>query len=252
MRLSIADRDKVERRLKELQQDSFYHYFPLLLAISERSKRMEVDSEGNVWVGDGELYFEGTPSAMSKARRVWVSQNKPPMGWRFEVYDVNYVYELKTTLQVKNFRDNVKRFERDNPKVRVAPFERGEALNLLEEWYSAGKRREYSDFGYTLYLVEHFEDFGDLEGFLVYLDCDTVGGLSVWGRLGPDTAIHLVCKTRSDPFLHDFTRYKTYEVMADKGFKYVNDGSDVGIPGIRIYKTKLRPWLIYPVWSWFR
>lgn len=264
-KLSLSDRELVENRLREVNQDSFYHYFPLILAISETNDEpLYVDSKGNLWVGKEakELYFEGSEDALERAYRVWISQNLPPRNWGYaSLYDVNYVYDLKTTLNLENFRDNVKRFEKSNSNVCVKSFENSfvrDALKVLEEWYSKRKERKtFSDFGYTTYLVSRFSDFYDeLRGIIAYRR-DVPVGISLWSDSRPVIGIglvsnHLVCKTRDLPFLHDFLRYETYCRMRDEGVDCVNDGSDLGLEGLRTYKLKLRPRLIFPIWSWNR
>lgn len=170
--------------------------------------------------------------------------------WENELYDVNFIYDLAITLKVKNFRKNVKRFQRfkpmygepDNPEI---------CWQVVKQWYQKSNREEFTDFGYTRWLTLNYEEFDDLHPRIVLVDGLPMA-FSLWGELREDLGIHLVCKDVGWPYLQDYTRYRTYEEMKALGFNMCNDGGDAGEEGIRIYKTKLRPKFIVPVWSWAR
>jgi len=258
-RLEVEHRGEIDKIHRILGLDTFYHYFPLLYAISKSVAEIKIatDEMGNiigVYVGEDMYYLWDVPDR--NAKRIWIA-TQPSVaerGFRTEIYDVNYIYDLDVTLNVKNFRDNVKRFLREHEPV-YEECSVGDAFKVVVEWYERGKRKEYSDFGYTLWLAENFDVFDDLRARCVYLDGEprafTLWGIIDWGPLRP-LGVHLICKDLGIPFLQDYTRYATYREMRGLGIKYVNDGGDAGVEGIRTYKLKLRPYLVIPIYSWVR
>lgn len=245
--LSKQDRSWLESLFEEKKWDSFYHYFPLLYAISESTETIHV-KDGNLFVDDKTIYF---PYDLDGIDTVLVALNKPSQaGWVEELYDVNYIYELSTTLQIKNFRDNVKKFAKRNSNCEYsADVSPEDGWKIIKRWYGVSKRLKFTDFGYTVWLAENFREFKDLKARIVRLG-DKPVAFSLWGKLWNNVAIHLICKDVGIPYLQDFTRYSTYKEMEGEGIELVNDGSDCGEYGIRVYKTKLRPRFIIPIYSW--
>jgi hypothetical protein len=141
---------------------------------------------------------------------------------------------------------------REHPDVEHRPLKEdlNTALELLKKWYEK-RQGSYPDFGYTLFLMTHMEDFPELEGFVVYVNGEPKA-FSLWGRMDDEYAIHIACKDLGLPFLQDYTRHVTYSDMLKMGFKYVNDGGDCGLDGLRVYKSKLRPRFIIPIYSLVR
>lgn len=260
-RIALEDRGVFEDFFRLMRWDSFYHCFPLIYALDKTVDRVRWEYDRTslrsgcalpdirtitIYVGDELLY----PSFEVSGRKVWISLYRNPF-YENELYDVNFIYDLEKGFP-KSFRENAKRFERDHkPEWEVAKPK--EAFEVVESWYA--KRladrieNEFHDFGYTLYLAKNFEKL-NLEGRVVKVKGEPKA-FSLWGKLNDRTAIHLIAKDLGIPYLQDYLRYKTYEEMKSKRFRYVNDG---GTPteGIRIYKLKLRPYLIYPIWSWVR
>jgi len=260
--LGIEDRPIFDDYIKTAQLDSFYHYFPLLCGISytnvnpdtgvTNTFRWEV-KDGHLWVWDGKNLFYppiGERRIVPNVDKVQVSLTKAPRPFKTAIFDVNYIYNLSETLSVKNFRHNVKRFKRDHKDVKYAPAETKEAYHIIKTWYT-NKVGDFADFGYTLWLSLNFVVFDDIRARVVYID-GLPSAFTLWGELNEDTAIHVICKDLGIPFLQDYTRYMTYQEMLEEGFKWVNDGSDVGIHGLRVYKLKLRPRYIIPIYSWIR
>jgi hypothetical protein len=164
------------------------------------------------------------------------------------LYDREYVYDIQTTLDVKNFRDNAKRFVRDTFPIKVEPLQKSNQLpsiEMLKQWY----QKHYTalqDFGQTIYTLEHFSDLG-LEGDVFYIN-DAVKGISLY-QTNMTKAIHITSKDMGQPFLQDYMRYYTYEKLSRAGVRTVYDGSDGDQPGLAIYKLKLRPTLIIPIYT---
>ena len=239
---------------------NFYTNFPLLLAISESTQPLKIEMTGSrvgmrIWVDDDELFFPPIMDAgmPKKVKKVWVSQRRAPWGWKNELYDVNFIYDIKTTLSIKNFRKNLKRFEKAHPNAEynTTRHEYEEGLQSVIKWYEKSKRKEFTDFGYTQWLVENYHLFKNLYPRVVTCDGKELA-FSLWGELEEGLAVHLICKDVGLPYLQDWTRYKTYDEMRNCGFKMVNDGGDCNIHGIRRYKEKLRPRFIIPLYSWLR
>lgn len=166
----------------------------------------------------------------------------------YTLYDREYVYDIQTTLDVKNFRDNAKRFVRDTFPIKIEPLQKSNQLpsiEMLKQWY----QKHYAalqDFGQTIYTLEHFSDLG-LEGDVFYIN-DAVKGISLY-QTNMTKAIHITSKDMGQPFLQDYMRFYTYEKLLDKGVTTVYDGSDCDDQGLAVYKLKLRPKLIIPIYS---
>jgi hypothetical protein len=216
----------------------------------------EVDDQGSIWYGKDLLFPNPSEKDLSielMVKKVWIATSKCPWeGWRNELYDRNFIYDLAVTLQIKNLRENVKHFEREHPN---AIYEYAEDPNVVWEvvkkWYSISTRKEFGDFGYTEWLTKNFKTFEDLHARQMMENGKCIA-FSLWGQLYKDTAIHVICKDLGWSYLQDYTRFKTYEEMLSWKFEWCNDGGDAGEDGIGIYKQKLRPKFILPVWSWCR
>lgn len=264
--LGVEDRPIFDDFIKTEELDSFYHYFPILCGISYSNVHPDTGEvrrfhwevrEGALWVWDGNNLFYppiGKRGLIPKVNKVQVSLTKAPKPFKTAVFDVNYIYDLHTTLAIKNFRHNVKRFKRDNPDVAYVQAGDKEAYEIVKEWYNSRIETslgDFADFGYTVWLSLNFKVFDDIRARVVLID-GIPKAFTLWGELNENTAIHVICKDLGIPFLQDYTRYMTYQEMVEEGFRWVNDGSDVGLHGLRIYKLKLRPRYIIPIYSWIR
>lgn len=233
---------------------TYYHYFGFVKALEERKEIYE--KYGYIFLNDKTLLFYPPKHAIpDNIKEIKVSTIAPRKHnqWEAKLYDRNYIYDLGYTLKIESFVKNAKRFNKENIPDFL-PITAKEAWIITEHWYQY-KLKKYSEFHMVeteLYLIENFPKFGlNLWGVFV----PNIGwiGVSLWGEFKDDIAIHIVSKDIGAlPYAQDFLRYKTYHDMKSRGFNYVIDGSDLGFGGLRKYKTKLRPYLIIPVWSWVR
>ncbi len=268
MKLQKSDRVAVEAHFRQNRWETFYHYFPLMYAISESTEPIFIKEDyGEVYgihTEDEQYYLMPQYSCtylnyrkkLTDAGGVLVSPQKCPIkGWSNELYDVNYIYDLDYTLGIRNFRKNVKKFEKAHPDTFYGeePFHADDVdpWEIVKKWYQVSKRKEFTDFGYTEWLTHNFEQFEDLKARVGIADGQDVA-FSLWGIIRPGLGIHLICKDIGWPYLQDYTRYRTYQEMKETGLNYCNDGSDAGENGIRVFKTKLRPKFITPIYSWIR
>jgi len=254
--LTLDLRSQLDALYLRQRWETFYHHFPLIFAISESTGALEFrDDTGALYIqGTDEIYIPGDHPEAKSASQILIMPRPPEDStWNFGLYDVNYIYDLKETVQIKNFRDNVKRFVRDHPQTGSTSSQDGTniALQIIGEWYHKSKRKEFTDFGYTEWLARNYPLFKDLHPTFVWVDGKAVG-FSLWGKLSPNTGIHLIAKDSGMPYLQDYLRMDTYRQMIANGLLYCNDGSDCGIEGLRIYKLKLRPKWIVPIWSWMK
>jgi len=254
MLLRVSDRIVFDGYFRRHRLDSFYHYFPLLYAISKADTPISYNKVGRdlyVWAGRDLVYpVRKIPRAVKK---VWISLTKPRKPWDYELYDVNYIYDLEETLSIKNLRSNVKLFEKQHPDAAYIELKPKFTYEFVKNWYAKhlGEGKTYANFGWEMWLAGNYNKFDDIKAEGV-AENGRLLSVSIWGKLNHQTAIHLICKDAGVPYTQDFTRYQTYQKMKDEGFKYVNDGSDAGLHGLRVYKLKLRPKFIIPIYSWVR
>ena len=256
----------IESNLQVIDPKTFYHYFPLIYAMSESTEKFfisEIYAHGDLFVGDNKrecyipsLYEESAESLFrdEELNKIWI-MSRPPERLqhliKHEVFDVNYIFDLSETIKIKNFRKNADRFIKENNPVYSYVSAPETAWEVIKQWYQKSKRDEFTDFGYTRWLSQNYEEFEDLRARLIYVNYKPVG-FSLWGSLSKTEAVHLICKDVGYPYLQDFIRKQTYREMLLSGFKTVNDGRDCGIHGIRMFKMKLRPKYILPIYSWVR
>jgi len=252
--LRPGDRLIFDRYFRKLRLDSFYHYFPLIYAISEADTPITYEKVGRdpyVWVGK-DLMFP-VRKIPRRVRKVWVSLTKPRKPWDYELYDVNYVYNLEETLSIKNLRSNVKQFKKRHTNIAYIKLTPVYTYRFVRDWYAKrlGEGKTYANFGWEMWLAGNYNKFTDIvaEGVA---ENGRLLSVSIWGKLNEETGIHLICKDAGVPYTQDYTRYCTYLRMKELGLKYVNDGSDAGVHGLRIYKLKLRPKFIIPIYSWVK
>jgi len=258
-KITLEDRSLFEQNVTSQHWDTFYHYFPLVFAMSKTTgtKWHLDDTFADLWCDKDEVFFVG-PNIKNwdiemtdfLPKRVWIGPNKTDIkSYRNELYDVNYIFDLKETVQIKNFRKNVNRFINEHNPEWVPTTNSEEAWEVVKQWYRTSKREEFTDFGYTQWLTQNFAIFPDIHRKIVKIN-DKAVGFSLWGHLNDQMAIHVIAKDTGIPYLQDYLRMMTYKDMIEAGYQTVNDGSDCGEHGIRMYKMKLRPKLIVPIWSW--
>jgi len=264
--LSLEHRPSIEASWKAGNQESFYHYFPLLYAINESTEKLKInkvtfdissEKEDELYIASerSELAITCSDSECEDfpVKKIWVIPRVPTeQNIHFEIYDVNYIFDLEETIGVKYFRKNVKRYSKNGNVQYSVEGDPEIAFDIVASWYQKSNRDEFTDFGYTMWLVQNYEMFPDLKARFVYLNGEPVA-FSLWGVLPSGIAIHLICKDAiGQPYLQDYTRMMTYKEMVSDGLELVNDGSDCEVPGIRRYKLKLRPKYIIPIYSWER
>jgi len=190
--------------------------------------------------------------------KVYIALKPAPGPWVTRLFDVDYVYKLRDTLSVESFRKNAERAESRKLSISFQiPSDTPEVVPQIAEWlmnwYKNRLGQTHYDFGYVMWIAWNMNWFNDLRVFLAVDRKYEVRGVSVIGKLCPGRAIHLICKADDVPYLSDFLRRETYYwAFSEKGYEYVHDGSDVGLPGLRKYKLKLRPRFILPIYSWFK
>jgi len=257
--IELFHREIIESSWKKSNQSSFYHYFPLVYAISKSTEPLNFgQSYGDIFLDDiREIYIGGRDLEdaliSDDIKKIWVVTRPPEIPQiNYEVYDVNYILDLNETIGVKYFRKNAQRYSKDG-RAQYSPEGSPEiAKEIVMNWYQKSFREEFTDFGYTMWLAENYEMFPDLKARFLYLN-DKPVAFSLWGELSSKMAIHLICKDSvAQDYLQDYARMMTYKEMVGDGFETVNDGSDCGEPGIRHFKLKLRPKYIVPIYSWVR
>lgn len=257
------DRKRIETALADAGYYGYYFNFPVIFSMSQTAESPFLIKDTGIspiFVSPDVLYcpapryaFLSSPSDLN-GYKVMMSYSKldnvtsPHYDADITLFDREYVYDLNTTLNVKNFRDNAQRFIGDNPAVTVECLQSSnqlEAIEMLKQWYSKHSGA-LQDFGQTVYTLEHFSELG-LTGFVFYLR-DEVKGVSLF-RNDILRAIHITSKDMGQPFLQDYMRYYTYEKLSRAGVRTVYDGSDCDQPGLATYKLKLRPTLIIPIYT---
>jgi hypothetical protein len=254
------------KMLDKASVPTFYHYYPLLCALSDSSfAPLFSDEVGRIWSDAKELLFQPEGEVPKEVENILIATD-PLDGWKVEPYDNNYIYDLDQTMKIKNFRMNVKKFEQDVKEkgqewVWKRNMSQKDILELLKQWYSQyGK--DVTDYGYTSKLVEEWNGFKSdkfdelgLQARALYID-DKIVSLSMWGKLCDGMAVYIVCKSLKAPyisyFVGDFVRWNTYIEMISYGYRYVNDGGDLGLEGLKKYKMKFRPVDVIDIYSLVR
>jgi hypothetical protein len=249
--LRIEDRYDIDDFYDFVPQRTFYHYFPLLFAISESDQRLNYDesSPNKIFVDWLEPYYAAGEQSIG-VKKVWIAPYKTTRGMDSVLYDSNFIFDLKRTLDIKNYRANIKKFEAENHKFSFLEANETDAITVIKRWYERHKE-SCTDFGYTLWFAKNLKLFPDIHSNIAYIKDEPVA-FSLWGELDKETAIHIISKDRGIPYLQDYIRHLTYTEMLSKGFTMVNDGGYSGDDGLRRYKEKLRPEFIIPIYSWVK
>lgn len=257
LHLITESEPKLETFLIGSEKKTFYHYFPLIYAASVNESAY-IDDCGRVWSAPDELYYDH-PEIPNKVNYIWVSTRSNIPGFTSKIYDNNYVYDVKTTLGIKNFRMNLKKFRKETEGLEVKwidnpPIE--DMINLLKEWYQ-DREGEQSDMGYTVQLIYQNRDTFKSYSLVyrgLYIGTKLMN-ISIYGKLDQDTAIFIVCKSLKliDEtiiyFIGDYVRSLVYNEILNSGMHLVNDGSDLGHEGLVKYKMKFRPIEVFNIYS---
>lgn len=167
------------------------------------------------------------------------------------IYDPKDVYALSG----RKFRDLRKRinsvssrnpifFELQNEDVWAA-------MDILEKWRNVqGRKNNFLyDWGYTraaLNSIGQFDD-DDVKSWGLEIDKKLVG-FSMAGPIDRNIACFFVAKTIIGPKgLSEYLRWKTFGEL--RNYEFVNDAGDLGIPGLRQYKRKFRPFKMNTVYT---
>ena len=169
-----------------------------------------------------------------------------------------YVYDPRQLAAVKGrgYRDVRKRVNRvrrlGSTRLReMDAQDRAACMEFLEYWRRRRGRRNgfLLDWGYTRAAIERCDQWGpdELQGW-----CFSIGGrmagFALAGGITEDTASFFVLKT--DPDIAGLAEYMRWEVCrALSTFQRVNDAGDLGLPGLRQHKRKLRPVELLPVYA---
>jgi hypothetical protein len=153
----------------------------------------------------------------------------------------------------RDLRKRVRRFERERPHVfrRMVPSDRDGCEALLRDWRRLqGRKRSFLlDWGYTkaaLPLVGALSE-EDLSGWGVEIE-GRIRAFALAGGMGEGLANFFVAK--SDPSVRGLSEFLRWRVCGElRRFSRVNDASDLGLPGLRQHKMKLRPVEMLPVYS---
>jgi len=225
--LSLSDRPIIDKYFERIPNRNFYHYFPYILA-QETTVYIDEHKANPLYLDSDTLLF---------------SSNK------FEgstLFDKNYIYKLENTIDIKNFKANIKKFDREQ-SFSFKPATKEDATAVIDDWY--GKHSQTEDADYTIWFAMHFDTFPDIHANIGYIN-GKPSAFSVWGELTEDTSAHIVSKTTGTTYLQDKMRMCVYNDMIEKEFVFCNDAGDNGIHELEMYKRKLRPEFIIPIWSW--
>jgi hypothetical protein len=165
------------------------------------------------------------------------------------VKDNEYIYDPKGlhALQghkYKDVRKKINSVKRKSPMFYV--LEEKDVLNalsLLKEWRKLQGRKNgfLLDWGYTVSALKQmmFFEKTDLSAYGVSID----GELKAFAMVGPIdecTASFFVAKSDTRiKGLSEFLRWRICGELQD--YSFINDAGDLGLSGLRQYKTKLRP-----------
>ena len=267
----IEDREKIE---PFLTKDNFYSHFPMVMAMNDMNDRPfkynltkdyglgSLHRRKNsicIWTDEEELLFP--PQDIDYplyhwANKIHIANKKTNReGYTNKEFGRDYIFDLQETIDIKNFKHNYTRFERDNPNVKWEDAKMIDAFRYIGEWFHDRYKRsksncEIPDIGHTVYLCSMYEKFPELRAKVITIDGE-IKAFSLWGPLAYNRAVHIILKCDTSlTYLSDYARYRTYlDMLVDK-FETVNDGGDMGVHGLRMYKLKLRPKYVIPLYSW--
>lgn len=179
-------------------------------------------------------------------------------GMTAEAKDADYIYDPGEVADLagRHYRDvrkRVRRFERSGRIEfrNLRPEDVSSCQSLLAAWRRLQGRRHpfLLDWGYTRASLDRFEDWSveALRGWCLERDGE-LAGFALAGPLAADEACFFVAK--SDPTVPGTSEYLRVRVCDHlREFTYLNDAGDLGLPGLRQYKRKLRPVTCRPVFT---
>jgi len=162
----------------------------------------------------------------------------------------DYIYDLKQISELKgsnyhNQRNMIKRFKRDNEFIWRPIKEETDKAKILElnkQWKNGQGKKHYDnmfDRTYSVTAIKYL--LKDSISYVVEID-NKIVGFVMGGKLTKDYCLTFLrkCDVKYKG-LSDFLFWKFYEEMYHKGFKFGNDGSDIGFPGLKKFKMGYNP-----------
>ena len=160
-----------------------------------------------------------------------------------------YLYDVKSVINMdgpdfKDLRKSVNKVEKQFPEFKKMEYEDlDEAMELLKNWRKVqGRKNDFLlDWGYTKKALMIFKEFSneDLYAWCIKIDNKMVG-FAMAGPITKDVVNFFIIKTDID--ISGLSLYLRWRVLRElKEFSVVNDASDLGIPGLKQHKMKLRP-----------
>lgn len=210
--------------------------------INYLTRNTEQSSLRILWVDESDLEFLSTRFGKSL---------------EYKLKDREYFYEPQKILDKKGrkFRDlrkKINRVERLHPVFNEIQFQDlKSAENLLKDWRKKqGRKRDFLlDWGYTMSSLKRFYEFtrSDLRGWQVSLS-GSMRGFALAGPINDRVGCFFVAKTDTEiDGLSEYLRWRVFDQLVN--YELVNDAGDLGIPGLRQHKMKMRPSRIDNVYS---
>ena len=159
------------------------------------------------------------------------------------IYEPEKVWEMRGS-KFRDMRKRVRKAEKNFPDFMDLSVEDiSECQELLKKWRSVqGRKNSFLlDWGYTRAALNEFHRFSaeNLYGWCVKIQ-GNVEAFALAGPMNEDTANFFVAKT--NPEVSGLSEYLRWKVLGElRAFSYVNDAGDLGIPGLRQHKMKMRP-----------
>lgn len=202
--------------------------------LSNLPERLGQEDLRIIWVDEDEI---------SKLR----SQFGEKLAWDDKGAEYIYEPEKVWAMRGSRFRDmrkRVRKAEKNFPDFMDLSVEDiSECQELLKKWRSVqGRKNSFLlDWGYTRAALNDFHRFAaeNLYGWCVKIQ-GNVEAFALAGPMNEDTANFFVAKT--NPEVSGLSEYLRWKVLGElRAFSYVNDAGDLGIPGLRQHKMKMRP-----------
>tara|TARA_B100000029_G_scaffold264737_1_gene260890 strand:+ start:161 stop:1096 length:936 start_codon:yes stop_codon:yes gene_type:complete len=200
----------------------------------------------------------------SDLRILWVDEsdleflsNRFGESLKYKLKDRDYLYEPQKVFDKKGreFRDLRKKINRvarlDPVFNEIQSQDLKPAENLLKDWRkNQGRKREFLlDWGYTMSSLKRFYEFSrsELRGWQVSVS-GSLRGFALAGPISNKVGCFFVVKTDTQiDGLSEYLRWKVFSELLDHSL--VNDAGDLGLPGLRQHKMKMRPSRIDNVYS---
>lgn len=165
-----------------------------------------------------------------------------------EVYDVNYVNSVRTTLglqgnKLKTLRKNLHKFESwvKGKDFTTKPLTKDlvpKAIELCEKYHYVDD--EYDDLSYNTSILMNSDRF-NLIHRTYHLDGEMVA-INAGSGLNDEVAAFLISKSEHGiKYLVDYVRWDFHRQVKSLGYTHVNDGSDLGNDGLKQLKKKFNP-----------